>query len=313
MVYAPRPNHQGSSPTDGYALPRSTGNVGYYDGAYGRDGAPPSKFIRPLESAYRPPPPQRQNIAPAQPHARLYHDTVSSPPRRPAHPQAIPPPGPYAPRHSPSPVPEYARSGSPSPAYPRSQSAASPPPPIYQDVREEYHHYSQDTKMSAPRPVFVDSNTKQPDRSGAGLGQTNGLFLPEKLGPTYSEMTAGEEVWRRIGRDKQDKPDNTWLSRQYAAGSKFKSKAWMTAILVLGLIAGVIAFAVTRHPSTPRALSWANGASDVPTFGHNSTTATTNVSNNHIGSSSDQINNVVRTKSTRFRARDQSSSTPQVD
>ncbi|KAH9816231.1 hypothetical protein DFH28DRAFT_219723 [Melampsora americana] len=277
MSYAAR-SHAQNGGVDQYSPPRHNGNDENYNGAYGRDGAPASKFMTPIESAYHPPAPHRPNIAPAEhtlPQSRLHHGEI--PLRLPQNTTSDwDPAASQSSRRSPSPAAGHPRYCSPLPEYPRGRSSPSSPP-MYYDAQGNEKLYANDSSFSAPRPVFVDPAPKPVSGNATYLhGQPigNDKAMNEKASITNFRDNDGEDVWRRIGQEIKTKPDETWLSRQAAAGSKFKFGAWLVAIVVLTAIGGFIAYIVLRHttPSAPRALTWANGAKEVPTFGVNSTT-----------------------------------------
>lgn len=279
MSYASRSYAQNGG-VDQYSPPRHNENGDNYNGAYGRDGAPASKFMTAVESAYHPPAPHRPNIAPAEhtlPQSRLHHGEI---PLRPS--QNITsdwnPAASHSSRRSPSPVAGHPRYCSPLPEYPRGRASPSSPP-MYYDAQGNEKYYGNDTSFSAPKPVFVDPAPRPVVNAGNATylhGQPigNDKSMNEKAPVTNFRDADGEDVWRRIGHEVKTKPDDTWLSRNAAAGNKFKCGAWIVAVVVLTAIGGFIAYLVLRHttPSAPRALTWANGASEVPTFGANSTT-----------------------------------------
>lgn len=197
MAYVSPTYYEGPTASS-HSSPHSQSNTENYDGAYGRDGAPSSKFMRPLETAYAPSTPQRQNIAPAEraiPQSRLGHGVIDS----------------TSSRRSPSPAPGYTRSHSPVPHYPRSNSSTSIPPPMYQDARGQYHQYGEDTKLLPPRPVFVEPKTKPVDAHGASLVHGQGLGkddrFQEKSAPSIRNEADGADVWRRIRRESNENPE----------------------------------------------------------------------------------------------------------
>ncbi|KNZ62680.1 hypothetical protein VP01_1237g7 [Puccinia sorghi] len=159
-----------------------------------------------------------------------------------------------------------------------------------------------DPQISPPKAAFLEPSSPTSHSSDSHFSP--GLIHGKSEKPaSRDDFYHPGARWKDLERAKQQE-SSTWLQKQSKAGSKFKIVTWIAILAALAILGGLM----TKHfikksapASPPASLKWANGASEVPTFGANNTATAVPVdkakpakadadSSNNLGISTQSIN-----------------------